>query len=174
MNITNKQVETLHLLRLEGLRREMLLHETQEAYNEAVEIENAVKAYVIRNNNYIVEIEGNDSENGNLITDARSDFMMSESVFSNDYLPKVREAFQTLYGIDNPLNNAYTWQSHKAFMDAEKNYYMLAPEFLKACGRAKEAEQLAEFVKGYMREDLKQKLKAMINEFITGLPVKEK
>ena len=51
---TRKQEEMLYLLRLDGLKREIELHEATEAYNKAVEIEKAVHQYVVDNNEYYI------------------------------------------------------------------------------------------------------------------------
>ena len=55
LTLTKKQEELLYLLRLDGLRREIELHEATEAYEKAQEIEKAVHQYVVDNNEYYSE-----------------------------------------------------------------------------------------------------------------------
>lgn len=166
LKLNKKQEEMLHLLRLDGLRREIELHEADDAYKKAQEIEKAVNQYVIDNNSYTVGLE-NDPEYGNSITLERDSFMIDEAIFANDYLPKVRAAYMELYGIDNPLNFVYSYPMFERKMKAEKAYHMVAVDFLKIC-KAPEAVELEKAVKGYLRPDLKTKLKAINDSFISG------
>jgi hypothetical protein len=161
LKLTKKQEEMLYLLRLDGLRREIELHEAEEAYNKAVEIEKAVQQHVIDNNEYY-------SEDGERITNGDCDYLMSEEVFVNDYLPKVKTAYMDLYGIDNPLNFVYSSPMLERKLKAEKAYRMIAVDFLKISGRAAEAAQLEKAVKSYLSPKLEAQLMAIIRSFIDG------
>lgn len=161
LTLTKKQEEMLYLLRLDGLRREIELHEATEAYNKAVEIEKAVQQHVIDNNEYY-------SEDGERITNGDCDYLMSEEVFVNDYLPKVKTAYMDLYGIDNPLNFVYSSPMLERKLKAEKAYRMIAVDFLKISGRAAEAAQLEKAVKGYLNPKLEAQLLSIIRNFING------
>jgi hypothetical protein len=159
--LTKKQEELLYLLRLEGLRREIELHEATEAYEKALEIEKAVHQYVIDNNEYY-------SEDGERITNWDCDYLMSEEVFVNDYLPKVKTAYMDLYGIDNPLNFVYSSPMLERKLKAERAYRMIAVDFLKISGRQEEAAQLEKAIKGYLNPKLEAKLMSIIRNFING------
>lgn len=172
LELTKKQEEMLYLLRLDGLRREIELHEAREAYEKAQEIEKAVSQYVIDNNDYFIGSEHNFSDRGgpkpgDRITDEFDTCLMDESIFINDYLPKVKAAYMDLYGIDNPLNFVYSAPMRDRAFKAERDYLMIAVEFLKICGRP-EAVQIEKHVKGYLREDLKKRLMALNANFISG------
>jgi hypothetical protein len=158
---TKKQEEMLYLLRLDGLRREIELHEATEAYKKAQEIEKAVQQHVIDNNEYY-------SEDGERITNGDCDYLMSKEVFVNDYLPKVKAAYMELYGIDNPLNFVYSSPMLKRKLKAERAYRMIAVDFLKISGRAAEAAQLEKAVKGYLNPKLEAQLLNIIRNFING------
>lgn len=161
LTLSKKQEELLYLLRLEGLRREIELHEATEAYEKALEIEKAVHQYVIDNNEYY-------SEDGERITNWDCDYLMSEEVFVNDYLPKVKTAYMDLYGIDNPLNFVYSSPMLERKLKAEKAYRMIAVDFLKISGRQEEAEQLEKAIKGYLNPKLEAKLMSITRSFIEG------
>ena len=161
LTLTKKQEELLYLLRLDGLRREIELHEAIEAYNKAVEIEKAVQQHVIDNNEYY-------SDEGERITNGNCDYLMSEEVFVKDYLPKVKAAFMELYGIDNPLNFVYSSPMLERKMKAQKSYRMIAVDFLKISGRQEEAAQLEKAVKGYLNPKLEAQLLNIIRNFRNG------
>ena len=161
LTLSKKQEELLYLLRLDGLKREIELHEATEAYNKAVEIEKAVKQHVIDNNEYY-------SEDGERITNGDCDYLMSEEVFVNDYLPKVKTAYMDLYGIDNPLNFVYSSPMLERKLKAEKAYRMIAVDFLKISGRVAEAAQLEKAVKGYLNPKLEARLMNITRSFIDG------
>ena len=161
LTLSKKQEELLYLLRLEGLRREIELHEATEAYNKAIEIEKAVRQHVVNNNEYY-------SEDGERITDGDCDYLMSEEVFVNDYLPKVKTAYMDLYGIDNPLNFVYSSPMLERKLKAERAYRMIAVECLKISGRQEEAAQLEKAIKGYLNPKLEAKLMSIIRSFIEG------
>jgi hypothetical protein len=160
LSLTKKQEEMLYLLRLDGLKREIELHEATEAYEKAKEIEKAVNQYVIDNNSYTVGIE-NDPEYGEPITLERDSFMIDSTIFESDYLPKVKAAYMSLYNIDNPLNFVYSYPMHERKMKAEKAYHMIAVDFLKISGRP-EAAQLEKAVKGYLSPKIKEQLIAIL------------
>ena len=161
LTLSKKQEELLYLLRLEGLRREIELHEATEAYNKAVEIEKAVHQYVVDNNEYY-------SEDGERITNGDCDYLMSEEVFVNDYLPKVKAAYMDLYGIDNPLNFVYSSPMLERKLKAQKAYRMIAVDFLKISGRTTEAAQLEKAINGYLNPKLEAQLLSIIRNFING------
>ena len=161
LTLTKKQEKMLYWLRLDGLRREIELHEATEAYNKAVEIEKAVKQHVIDNNEYY-------SEDGERITNGDCDYLMSEEVFVNDYLPKVKTAYMDLYGIDNPLNFVYSSPMLERKLKAEKAYRMIAVDFLKISGRAAEATQFEKAINGYLNPKLESQLLSIIRNFING------
>jgi hypothetical protein len=161
LTLSKKQEELLYLLRLEGLRREIELHEATEAYNKAVEIEKAVRQHVIDNNEYY-------SEDGERITNGDCDYLMSEEVFVNDYLPKVKTAYMDLYGIDNPLNFVYSSPMLERKLKAERAYLMIAVDFLKILGRQEEAAQVEKAVNGYLNPKLEAQLLSIIRNFING------
>ena len=161
LTLSKKQEELLYLLRLEGLRREIELHEATEAYNKAVEIEKAVQQHVIDNNEYY-------SEDGERITNGDCDYLMSEEVFVNDYLPKVKTAYMDLYGIDNPLNFVYSSPMLERKLKAERAYLMIAVDFLKILGRQEEAAQVEKAVNGYLNPKLEAQLLSIIRNFING------
>ena len=160
LTLTKKQEKMLYLLRLDGLRREIELHEATEAYNKAVEIEKAVQQHVIDNNEYY-------SEDGERITNGDCDYLMSEEVFVNDYLPKVKAAYMELYGIDNPLNFVYSSPMLERKLKAERAYRMIAVDFLKISGRP-EAAQLEKAVNGYLNPKLESQLMDITKSFIDG------
>lgn len=170
LKLTKRQEESLYILRLEGLRREIELHEATEAYEKAKEIEKSVHQYVIDNNEYYVsemESETRGPKNGDRITDSFEDFLMAEDVLINDYLPKVKEAYMSLYGIDNPVNFVYSHPMHERKMKAEESYMMIAVEFLKISGRP-ESKTLESAVKQYMSPALKKRLLDINKAFISG------
>ena len=167
LKLTKSQEDMLYLLRLDGLRREIELHEATEAYAKAKEIEKAVNQYVIDNNRYTVGIEG-DPEYGELITKENASFMMNDTIFENDFLPKVRDAYMSLYNIDNPLNFVYSHPMHERKMKAEKAYHMVAVDFLKISGRQVEAAQLEKAVSGYLKPSLLKCLLEINDNFIKG------
>jgi hypothetical protein len=161
LTLSKKQEELLYLLRLDGLRREMELHEATEAYNKAIEIEKAVSQHVVNNNEYY-------SEDGERITNGNCDYLMGEEVFVKDYLPKVKAAYMELYGIDNPLNFVYSHPMLERKTKAEKAYRMIAVDFLRISGRVTEAAQLEKAVKGYLNPKLEAQLLSIIRNFING------
>ena len=167
LKLTKSQEDTLYLLRLDGLRREIELHEATEAYNKAQEIEKAVNQHVVDNNSYTVGIE-NDPEYGSPITLERDTFMIDADIFENDFLPKAKAAYMELYGIDNPLNFVYSHPMFERKMKAEKAYRMIAVDFLKVSGRPLEAEQLEKAIKGYLNPKLEKQLIAITKSFIDG------
>jgi hypothetical protein len=172
LKLTKKQEEMFYLLRLDGLRREIELREAEEAYQKAQEIEKAVGQYVIDNNEYFISDEHDYSDRGgpkpgDRITDEFDVYLMDESIFIDDYLPKVKAAYMDLYGIDNPLNFVYSEPMRDRAFKAERDYLMIAVDFLKICGRP-EAVQIEKHVKGYLREDLKKRLMALNANFISG------
>lgn len=167
LKLTKTQEDLLYLLRLDGLKREIELHEATEAYKKAKEIEKAVNQYVIDNNSYTVGFE-NDPEYGNPITLERDSFMIDEEIFANDFLPKVKDAYMSLYGIDNPLNFVYSHPMHERKMKAEKAYHMIAVDFLKISGRQLEATQLEKSINGYLKPSLVKNLLELTDSFIKG------
>lgn len=158
---TKKQEEMLYLLRMDGLRREIELHEATEAYKKAKEIEKAVHQYVIDNNEYY-------SEDGERITSGNCDYLMSKEVFVNDYLPKVKAAYMELYGIDNPLYFVYSSPMLERKIKAQKAYRMIAVDFLKISGSVAEAAQIEKAIKGYLSPKLAARLLNIIRNFING------
>jgi len=164
LTLTKKQEELLYLLRLDGLRREIELHEATEAYEKAREIEKAVHQYVVDNNEYYSDY----SDEGERITNGNCDYLMSGKVFVNDYLPKVKAAYMDLYGIDNPLNFVYSSPMLQRKLKAERAYRMIAVDFLRISGRTAEAEQLEKAIKGYLSPKLESQLMAIIKSFIDG------
>lgn len=167
LKLNKNQEEMLHLLRLDGLRREIELHEAEDAYKKAQEIEKAVNQYVIDNNLYTVGIK-NDPEYGSPIKLERDSFMIDEAIFTNDYLPKLKMAFMDLYGIDNPLNFVYSYPMFERKMKARTAYRMIAVDFLKISGRALEAAELEKAVKSYLSPKLEAQLMAITRSFIDG------
>lgn len=171
MTLTKKQEGALHLLRLDGLRRKIEFDETAAAYKKAQEIEKAVKQYVVDNNAYVVtgitEDMRTDMKNGDRITEEFFTVWMDDDVFLRDFLPKVREAFRTLYGIDNPENFVYSEPFRVKARAAEQAYLMIAVDFLKISGRP-EADGLEKAVKGYLKPELKQRLTELNDNFIGG------
>jgi hypothetical protein len=161
LTLTKKQEEMLYLLRLDGLRREIELHEATEAYEKAQEIEKTVHQYVVDNNEYY-------SEDGERITNGNCDYLMGEEVFVKDYLPKVKAAYMDLYGIDNPLNFVYSHPMFERKIKAERAYLMIAVDFLKISGRTTEAAQLEKAVKGYLNPKLEAQLMDITKSFIDG------
>lgn len=161
LSLTKHQEEMLYLLRLDGLRREIELHEATEAYEKAQEIEKAVHQYVVDNNEYY-------SDEGERITNGNCDYLMGEEVFVKDYLPKVKAAFMELYGIDNPLNFVYSSPMLERKLKAERAYRMIAVDFLKISGRTTEAAQLEKAIKGYLNPKLEAKLMSITRSFIEG------
>lgn len=169
LSLTKHQEEMLHLLRLDGLRREIELREATEAYNKAVEIERTVHQYVVDNNEYYIagleaDIQG--MKNGDRVTDEFDMCMVDEEIFKNDFLPKVKAAYMELYGIDNPLNFVYSSPMLERKIKAERNYYMLAVEFMKIIGKSAEAEALEGAIKSYLKPEHKQRLKEIIVSYI--------
>jgi len=164
LTLTKKQEELLYLLRLDGLRREIELHEATEAYEKAREIEKAVHQYVVDNNEYYSDY----SDEGERITNGNCDYLMSGKVFVNDYLPKVKAAYMDLYGIDNPLNFVYSSPMLQRKLKAERAYRMIAVDFLKISGRQEEAAQLEKAIKGYLNPKLEAQLLSIIRNFING------
>jgi len=169
--LTKKQEEMLYLLRLDGLAREIEMHESEAAYKKAKEIENAVNQYVIDHNNYVVcEDRACGDTPGERITREFDTFMMDETIFVNDYLPKVKDAYMSLYGIENPLNFVYSAPMRERAFKAKKNYLRLAVDFLKICG-APQAAELEKAVNGYLRPDLERRLMDLTDSFISGKAV---
>ena len=169
--LTKKQEELLYLLRLEGLKREIELHEATEAYNKAVEIEKAVHQYVVDNNEYYIsqlEHDMPEMKNGDRVTDEFDMCLVDEEIFKNDYLPKVKAAYMELYGIDNPLNFVYSSPMLERKLKAEKAYRMIAVDFLKISGRTTEAAQLEKAINGYLNPKLEAQLLSIIRNFING------
>ena len=171
LTLTKHQNEKLHLLRLEGLRREIELHEAVEAYEKAQEIEKAVSQYVVDNNDYrISELDYDIEEikNGDRITDEFDLCLIDEKIFEEDVLPKVKDAYMTLYGIDNPLNFVYSYPMFKRKMDAERAYKMMAVSFLKTCGKIEESKYLENAINGYLSPEIEERLYELIKNFIEG------
>jgi len=168
---TKKQEELLYLLRLEGLRREIELHEATEAYEKALEIEKAVHQYVIDNNEYYIsqlEHDMPEMKNGDRVTDEFYMCLVDEEIFKNDFLPKVKAAYMELYGIDNPLDFVYSSPMLERKLKAEKAYHMIAVDFLKILGRTTEAAQLEKAINGYLDPKLEAQLLSIIRNFING------
>ena len=171
LTLSKKQEELLYLLRLEGLRREIELHEATEAYEKALEIEKAVSQYVVDNNEYYIsqlEHDMPEMKNGDRVTDEFDMCLVDEEIFKNDFLPKVKAAYMELYGIDNPLNFVYSYPMFERKMKAQKAYRMIAVDFLRISGRTAEAEQLEKAIKGYLSPKLESQLMAIIKSFIDG------
>ena len=171
LKLTKKQEEMLYLLRLDGLRREIELHEAEEAYKRAQEIEKAVSQYVVDNNEYYIsqlEHDMPEMKNGDRVTDEFDMCLVDEEIFKNDFLPKVKAAYMELYGIDNPLNFVYSYPMFERKMKAQKAYRMIAVDFLKISGRQEEAAQLEKAIKGYLNPKLEAKLMSITRSFIEG------
>ncbi len=171
LSLTKHQEEMLYLLRLDGLRREIELHEATEAYNKAKEIEKAVHQYVVDNNEYYIaglEADIREMKNGDRVTDEFDMCMVDQEVFETDFLPKVKAAYMELYGIDNPLNFVYSHPMLERKIKAERKYYMLAVDFLKISGKPAEAEALEKAINGYLKPEHKQRLKEIIDSYIKG------
>lgn len=170
LTLTKKQEEMLYLLRLDGLRREIELHEAEEAYKRAQEIEKAVSQYVVDNNEYYIsqlEHDMPEMKNGDRVTDEFDMCMIDQEIFENDFLPKVKTAFKELYNIDNPLNFVYSHPMFERKIKAERAYHMIAVDFLKISGRP-EAAQLEKAIKGYLNPKLKEQLMTINKNFISG------
>ncbi len=166
--LTKKQEEMLYLLRLDGLAREIEMHEAEEAYQKAKEIENAVHQHVLDHNLYVVcEDHACGDTPGERITREFDTFMMDESVFVNDYLPKVKDAYMALYGIDNPLNFVYSEPMRERAFKAKKDYMRLSVDFLKIC-KSPEAADLEKAVNGYLKPELEKRLMDLTDRFISG------
>lgn len=174
LTLSKKQEELLYLLRLDGLRREIELHEATEAYNKAIEIEKAVRQYVVDNNEYykyyISQLEHDmpEMKNGDRVTDEFDMCLVNEEIFKNDFLPKVKAAYMELYGIDNPLNFVYSSPMLERKLKAERAYRMIAVDFLKISGRTTEAAQLEKAINGYLNPKLEAKLMSIIRSFLEG------
>lgn len=165
--VTKAQEQALDLLRLEALRRKIELEEAKEAYKKAAAIEKAVTQHVVNNNEYYSDCPDIPELHGKRIADEFDTCFMNQEIFMNDYLPKVKSAFMELYGIDNPLNFVYSWPMHERKLKAERNYKMIAVEFLKICGRP-EAKSLEESIKTYIKPDLEKQLYKLVDDFIDG------
>lgn len=171
LSLTKHQEEMLYLLRLDGLRREIELHEATEAYEKALEIEKAVHQYVVDNNEYYIsqlEHDMPEMKNGDRVTDEFDMCLVDEEIFKNDFLPKVKAAYMELYGIDNPLNFVYSSPMLERKLKAERAYRMIAVDFLKISGKPAEAEALEKAINGYLKPEHKQRLKGIIDSFIRG------
>ena len=171
LTLTKKQEELLYLLRLDGLKREIELHEATEAYEKALKIEKAVHQYVVDNNEYYIsqlEHDMPEMKNGDRVTDEFDMCLVDEKIFKNDFLPKVKAAYKDLYGIDNPLNFVFSYPMFERKMKAQKAYRMIAVDFLRISGRTVEAEQLEKAIKGYLSPKLESQLMAIIRSFIEG------
>ena len=169
--LAKKQEGLLYLLRLEGLKREIELHEATEAYNKAVEIEKAVHQYVVDNNEYYISQLEHDMpgmKNGDRVTDESDMCLVDDEILENDFLPKVKAAYMELYGIDNPLNFVYSSPMLERKLKAEKAYRMIAVDFLKISGRAAEATQFEKAINGYLNPKLESQLLSIIRNFING------
>jgi hypothetical protein len=57
---------------------------------------------------------------------------------------------------------------HERKLKAEKEYKMIAVDFLKISGRQLEAISLEKAITGYLRPELEAELKKMIDSFISG------
>lgn len=165
--VTKAQEQSLHLLRLEALRRKIELEEAKKAYENAAAIEKAVAQHVIDNNEYYADCPDIPELHGKRITDEFDTCFMNQEIFMNDYLPKVKAAFMELYGIDNPLNFVYSSPMRERKLKAERSYKMIAVEFLKICGRP-EAAQIEKSIITYLRPDLEKRLYELIDDFIDG------
>ena len=166
LRLTKKQEDLLYLLRLDGLRREIELEEAKASYKKAAETEKAVQQYVIDYNEYFAALEYSDEMNGKRITDQRSDFMMSSESF-NDYLIKINTAYKEIYGIDNPINFVYSEPFRERLQKAEREYMMIAVDFLKIAG-SPEAQLLEKAVKSYIKDEHKKRLFELTDNFIRG------
>ena len=169
--LSKKQEEMLYLLRLEGLRREIELHEATEAYEKALEIEKTVHQYVVDNNEYYIsqlEHDMPEMKNGDRVTDEFDMCLVDDEIFKNDFLPKVKAAYMELYGIDNPLNFIYSSPMLERKLKAERAYLMIAVDFLKILGRQEEAAQIEKAVNGYLNPKLEAQLLSIIRNFING------
>jgi hypothetical protein len=165
--VTKAQEQAISVLRLEALRRKIELEEAKEAYEKAAAIEKAVAQHVIDNNEYYADCPDILEIHSKRITDVFDTCFMNHEIFMNDYLPKVKSAFMELYGIDNPLNFVHSWPMHESKLKAERNYKMIAVEFLKICGRP-EAAQLEESIKTYMHPEMERRLYKLIDDFVDG------
>lgn len=171
LTLTQDQEEKLHLLRLEGLKREMELHEAEEAYRKALEIEKAVSQYVVDHNEYYIsrlDWDMPNMKNGDRVKKEFDICLIDEAVFMNDFLPKVKDAYMELYGIDNPLNFVYSYPMSMRRLNAEKAYRMIAVDFLRICGKDEEAQAMERKINGYLSPDIEERLLAIIEAFIKG------
>lgn len=168
LSFIKEQEEMLYLLQLEGLRRKIELQEAQDKYEKAVEIEKEVENYVIQNNVYYSDCPDMPELNGKRILDEFNVCLINDSILESDYLPKMKEAFRSLYNIDNPLNFVYSYPMRERLIKAERSYQMIAVEFLRIIGSDKEAEQIEQALKTYLKPELKEKLVKLNDAFILG------
>lgn len=171
LTLSKKQEELLYLLRLEGLKREIELHEATEAYEKALEIEKTVHQYVVDNNEYYISQLEHDMpgmKNGDRVTDEFDMCLVDEEIFKNDFLPKVKAAYMELYGIDNPLNFVYSSPMLERKIKAERAYRMIAVDYLKILGFQEEAAQLEKAINGYLNPNLEEQLLSTIRRFLNG------
>lgn len=166
MKVTKAQEEKLYLLRLEGLRREITLHEAEEAYNAAAEKERTVKQYALDHGNYMCDVPKGDPDHGKRIDNPSIDFLMSDADFTA-YMEQVKAAYMELYGIDNPVDFVYPYPFQARLWAAEHDYLAIAVDFLRICG-SPEADALDKAIKGYLEPDLKKRLMALNELFIAG------
>lgn len=169
MKFTNEQSKHIESLKAIGIKKEHAYQDAAIALEKAKGIEKCVQQYVIENNEYFVDIDG-DPENGERITSGSCDYMMNDEIFKGDYLPKCQKAFKDLYGIDHNAEKVYSWPAQQAYWSAEKEYYMVGVEFLRIGGQQDYADTLEEFIKGYIPSHEKAKLNMITNGFIHCTP----
>ena len=160
LKLTAEQEKELADLRITALARNVVYETAKEEKEKAYEIEriaeeNAVAEYNKQNN-----------------TNYKKSYMIEQDKEFEKYLHILQNEYLKL-GIKNEYNNVYSYEFVKTFLNAEKIYLMTAVEFLRIADKNEIADIFEKQIKTYLKEEYKERLLNITNEFIMGVKINE-
>lgn len=168
MKLTYKQTKQLEELKKEGKIIKNDYFNAKEEYEKAKERELKAIQHVLDNNIFVYAetYEKANEYKGERITNPKEDYLIEESIYIDEFLPKLQQAYITLFNIDNPLNFVYTHPFQEKYYKLEKQYLKIAVNFLSISGHGDYAEKLNKDIDEYLKEEYRIQLLEINNEYL--------
>lgn len=156
MELTQQQNNKLTELKLSGLARKIAYEKAKEEKEKAYEIEHKAEQNAVAEYNK----QYNTNYKKSYMIENEEDFKKYLYILQNEYLK---------LGIENEYNKVYSYKFVKKFLVAEKDYLMVAIEFLRIADKNEIADILENQIQTYLKEDLKEQLLNITDKFIMGV-----
>ena len=160
LQITQEQANKLEQLRLTALAKKVIYETAKEEKEKAYEIEHQAEQNAVAEYNK----QYNTNYKMSYMIENEEDFKKYLYILQNEYLK---------LGIKNEYNNVYGYEFLKKFLVAEKDYLMTAVEFLRIADKNEIADIFEKQIKTYLKEEYKERLLKITENFIMGVKINE-